>query len=306
MLAANTRTQEDFESECPVCHIAGMIRGLSLGEPVFQCSECHLQFLKRSVRPNAQITNDWGKELLEGPSEWAEVFHQAMARAYQRQIKLLEQLVPGKNILDFGSGPGVFLRVAQDLGWNGVGVEVSKYTRDFSEIRYSLNCVENIARTGTRKFDVVRMSHVLEHIPEPLTVLHELREKLKEGGIINVLVPNRTPLTSAVINAMRKPFASPPRLTTAIYPTMHVLGFNAVSLRNTLATAGFEVIKVFSVSMGNPTYYPMLYDGYLNRMPLRLVMKPRNLCAICLDLANNLGNPLKMGTWLVAYGRFRS
>lgn len=39
-------------------------------------------------------------------------------------------------------------------------------------------------------FDVVRMSHVLEHVPDPMAELKRIREILKDDGLLVIMLPN--------------------------------------------------------------------------------------------------------------------
>jgi 2-polyprenyl-3-methyl-5-hydroxy-6-metoxy-1,4-benzoquinol methylase len=59
--------------------------------------------------------------------------------------------------------------------------------------KYFTGSVENI----NRKFNLITILHVLEHIPEPTALLEQLHPKLTIDGILVVQVPNflRTHLT---------------------------------------------------------------------------------------------------------------
>jgi hypothetical protein len=84
---------------------------------------------------------------------------------------------------------------------------------------------------------------------------------------------------------------------------MHVLGFSPRSLRNLLGAAGFEPIDIFTVSMGSRSYFPMFYDGLLDRKKLSEIPL-RQLARYWLPmLADNLGNRVGLGEWIVAHFR---
>jgi hypothetical protein len=55
--------------------------------------------------------------------------------------------------------------------------------------------------------------------------------------------------------------------------------------------------------MGDRTYYPMLYDGLMRRVPLREIPL-RSLLRYWLPLiADNAGNRIGFGQWIVGYFR---
>ncbi len=99
----------------------------------------------------------------------------------------------GKRLLDIGSGPGDFLAVGVELGWQGVGVEPSTVACNYARNR-GLDITqgffdEALASTlGT--FDFIHMSEVLEHIAEPKKLLSLAVSLLKPGGVICVSAPN--------------------------------------------------------------------------------------------------------------------
>jgi SAM-dependent methyltransferase len=88
----------------------------------------------------------------------------------------------GARVLDFGCGPGKFLNRLQDSGWQTYGIEPSTNAA-FARHRQ----LEQPPQDGT--FDLVLLNHVLEHVTNPLAILRQLAESLREGGILFVGVP---------------------------------------------------------------------------------------------------------------------
>ncbi|MDD4679890.1 MAG: class I SAM-dependent methyltransferase [Clostridia bacterium] len=88
-------------------------------------------------------------------------------------------------ILDVGSGPGFFLLRGKERGWDTLGIEPSIEAVEHSR-SLGLNIVEDFldAKTdaGLGKFDVVHMSEVLEHIPDPKGMLELAHDLLNPGG----------------------------------------------------------------------------------------------------------------------------
>ncbi len=111
-------------------------------------------------------------------------------------LKDVERNVPleslkGKSVLDVGCGAGGMLipfreRGAETLGCDIGGEEGFEYGRSQN---LDLRSIEVEALVGKRKFDVINISHVLEHIPEPITFLRIIRSLMTDQGLLIIDVP---------------------------------------------------------------------------------------------------------------------
>ncbi len=95
-------------------------------------------------------------------------------------------------LLDVGCGTGHFAQYMQQFGWQVVGVEPS---RDAAEVAKSFgivvfNFVEECSRQINRRFDAVTLLNVLEHVPDPTSLLQNIRPLLDKEGILVIQVPN--------------------------------------------------------------------------------------------------------------------
>ena len=96
-----------------------------------------------------------------------------------------------KDVLDIGSGTGVFLYQMKKKGWNVNGIEVDKRFANFSNI-FKLNVVKkNILNCKfIKKFDLITFNKVLEHVVAPIKVLKASKKFLKKDGIIYIELPS--------------------------------------------------------------------------------------------------------------------
>jgi len=226
-----------------------------------------------------------------------------MGTAYSAQLSVLEALILGRSILDVGCGVGVFLSVAKKRNWNVRGVDASENAAYFAMKHFGIEYSSTLDDFENSTFDAIRISHVLEHVPEPKPFLIKLHGLLKPNGTLAIIIPNREPLCATIINRLRSAFAERPKLVGAIYPDMHVLGFSTKSLSQLVAPLGFKAIQLFTISMGNATYFPMFYDGLLTRTPIRKI-PIKSLVKYHLPMIiDNLGNTFNKGQWIVGYFR---
>jgi len=103
-------------------------------------------------------------------------------------------VLSNKKLLDFGCGTGGFLLKAQNLAAITHGVELETHLNSHYKNR-NLTVFQNLSDIpndiqGGREYDIITMFHVLEHIPDPKSILIELSEILADGGQIIVEVPN--------------------------------------------------------------------------------------------------------------------
>lgn len=103
-------------------------------------------------------------------------------------------LVHGRRrLLDIGSGPGFFVKAAQDRGWEAIGIEPSRQAAAHAR-RLGVEVVEGFFNAETAPalghFDAVHLNNVLEHVPDPIEILTLARERLASGGLLCIGVPN--------------------------------------------------------------------------------------------------------------------
>jgi SAM-dependent methyltransferase len=113
---------------------------------------------------------------------------------YSSRLHHLESIgLAKKTVLDVGSGPGLFLKFANENGWKALGVEPSKIAVEHTR---SLGCevVEGFLDLELTKsigrFAAIHASEVLEHVPDPKGMLDLFHSLLEEDGLICICVPN--------------------------------------------------------------------------------------------------------------------
>ena len=254
------------------------------------------------MRPNASRDNGWYEGMLSmTPAELDNLTRQ-MAIPYRLQSQYLRHLTRGRDLVDIGCGVGMFLNEAR-RDWNAYGLEESLHGREFAQKRLGLCVAETLNELPVQRFDIVRLSHVIEHIPEPRDFLSWVFEILNPGGVLAIITPNREPLVYWTWNLMMRLKSARPSLKTAIYPDMHVLGFSPCALADMVIRAGLEPLSVSTISMGNSMYYPLFYDGLLAIKPLAQIQR-RTLVKYYLPLVlANLGNRFGLGEWIIGYFR---
>jgi 2-polyprenyl-3-methyl-5-hydroxy-6-metoxy-1,4-benzoquinol methylase len=112
--------------------------------------------------------------------------------ALARFSRLTEYLTPGNVCLDAGSSSGEFVYLLNTKGFDAQGVEANLPYADYSQAELSLSVTKAPFSEfkNEKKFDIITMFHVLEHLENPIRDLSHLRDFLKPGGKLIIEVPN--------------------------------------------------------------------------------------------------------------------
>lgn len=99
---------------------------------------------------------------------------------------------PGAYLLDVGCGNGQLLTLLCALDWQVEGVEVDPLAVGQARSRgleVRLGSLE-AQQYPANHFDVITMSHVLEHVLDPAGLLRECHRILQPGGLLVAVTPN--------------------------------------------------------------------------------------------------------------------
>jgi 2-polyprenyl-6-hydroxyphenyl methylase/3-demethylubiquinone-9 3-methyltransferase len=106
----------------------------------------------------------------------------------------------GKNVLDVGCGGGILAesmaqRGAQvtgiDLGDKALKVARLHLLESGAQVDYRLVAVEDLSRAQPGHYDIVTCMEMLEHVPEPASVVRACAELTKPGGQVFFSTLNR-------------------------------------------------------------------------------------------------------------------
>ncbi|WP_338081522.1 class I SAM-dependent methyltransferase [Aestuariivivens sediminis] len=98
----------------------------------------------------------------------------------------------GNHLLDVGCGTGDFLERAMIKGWSITGIEPHDHARALANQKTNdaVHPPEWLATRHERRFDVITLWHVLEHLPNLEKQLRLFKKLLKPQGTLMIAVPN--------------------------------------------------------------------------------------------------------------------
>jgi 2-polyprenyl-3-methyl-5-hydroxy-6-metoxy-1,4-benzoquinol methylase len=152
-----------------------------------------------------------------------------------------------RRLLDLGCGDGSFLQIAASCGWQAEGLDPDPHAAATAGSRGMTVHAGGIDVFDgqSEQFDAITMSHVIEHLHDPMAVLRACHRLLRPGGTIWIETPNVASQGHRRFG-VHWPGLDAPR---------HLVLFNSRSLRAALERAGFRsILDVSSPNVCLDTY----------------------------------------------------
>jgi SAM-dependent methyltransferase len=174
---------------------------------------------------------------------------ESLKSTYGKYLKSREFFGAKKGaLLEIGSGNGFFLEEALEQGYSSVkGVEpgADAIAKASPLVRPHIIC--NIMREGLfgpAEFDAICMFQVIDHLPDPASVIAECLKILRPGGLILNICHNSGSLSARLL-----------REKSPIVDIEHTFLFDEQTMGKFFSGQGFETRHIGSVSNTYSLYY---------------------------------------------------
>lgn len=231
-------TTSPSATACPLCgghtHTTHLTK---YGYTLSRCAGCghiHVNPMPSDEELTAHYQNVayFEGESDQGYRSYADM-HRALKPHFERRLRLLNAAVTsGRTLMDFGCADGYFLDLARQHGWDISGVELSAEMASRASQRLSIPIAQRMPDAA--QFDAITMWEVIEHVPQPVEHLRQLRALLRPGGSIAISTPN-----TGHWQAVRAHDE-----WVSYRPPSHLQYFTEATLRSALQNAGFDNITI--------------------------------------------------------------
>jgi len=206
MMPAHRQWNRSIALAPVVCELCGSNRARPvmtgpdrlLGVPgtfhVVQCEECGLVYTNprptEESLPHCYVGGYSVYSPTGGQAARMRFYHDRLARRLSSQSTR-----SGRRVLDLGCGDGLFLEAMRARGWEAVGLEMDAGAAARARDQRGLEVVTAAltdAHFDAGSFDLITMSHFLEHLPHPRQAIRQIRGWLRPAGTLFITLPNES------------------------------------------------------------------------------------------------------------------
>lgn len=207
------------------------------GYRVFHCETCGVEFLDPFPPQHEDFYESdayWHNRLPE--KEEARL----VSRFADEQTIWFEAIgyaaFAGKRVVDIGCGAGMFLDLVDGVASETVGVDASPIWEK-RLAAHGHQYVQQLEQLKGNNLELGVSFDTLEHVPEPIAFLKQVRSVLGSGATFYIGVPNQTDFLKRLV----------PDYLPFFYHKSHLFYFSAASLTYALEQASFAVQSVRSI-----------------------------------------------------------
>jgi 2-polyprenyl-3-methyl-5-hydroxy-6-metoxy-1,4-benzoquinol methylase len=173
---------------------------------------------------------------------------------------------PGARALDIGCDTGLLLDVLREHGYRTEGIERSPAAAQAEAAGHEVHALDiEVTDLGLGRYEVITLTHVLEHLRDPVRGLVWIRRHLAPGGLAVIEVPNWGDLLRPLWGRRFRPLELGD----------HISFFERSTLAAALARAGLETEILWSAPQVGTSLAPSLLTAADLALELRRRVRRR-------------------------------
>jgi 2-polyprenyl-3-methyl-5-hydroxy-6-metoxy-1,4-benzoquinol methylase len=201
---------------------------------VVTCNKCSLHFIPPYYRKRIEYTQyknaDVTAAVRQG-NNWVKV------QRHKLRFRFIQKFVKSGKLFDLGAGWGHFMLAGKELGYDVYGIEIAEqpYQYCVNDLKLPVDHIDFFKMDESKKFDVITMWDVLEHIDKADEFLEKCSKLNKPGSYLFLQVPQ-----------IDSYFAKKHKDNWKMMGLDHVNYFGKETITKILANHGYEVVKIKS------------------------------------------------------------
>lgn len=201
---------------------------------VIECNDCSFTFIPPFYRKQIRYENykdEAVTQAIRSGNNWLKI------QRHKLRFKLIKKYKKNGSLFDLGAGWGHFMLAGQQLGYDVYGIEISEqnYLYSKNDLNLPVDKMDFFDMKEEKKFDIVTLWDVLEHIDDANPFVAKCAAVTKPGGILVLQVPQ---IDSYIAKRKKEKWL--------MMGLDHVNYFSKKTIRQILSQHGFEVIKIKS------------------------------------------------------------
>lgn len=204
------------------------------------------EFLKQSEHYELMSPNE-----APPPRDISQFCHVSPTRPYALSIwcNILNELnkyTKGKSLLEIGIGSGELLAVAKELGYDTNAVELRQdRAKEIAEmLSIPIWSCDFLKFESEKKYDILTMGDIIEHVTSPKAALQKAYELLKEDGVLWLSTPNYKSSFTTMMKFRDAMWKEPEHITY-----FHFKGFEKVANEVGFVIQNYQVSNRYNGSM---------------------------------------------------------
>jgi len=259
------------------------------GLPVYKCNNCKLFFTGNSESIKQKIEEYYRKEFWDIvgsqkalDSDFTDVDSKGKKRQWTSQYKYCKSYLQNKKkFLDIGAGSGQTMFWFEELGFDVVGIEpdarnVEMINKKLRQGKCYSGFIENFIHD--KKYDIIWISHVLEHLINPVEFLKKIKNNLNENGIVFIEVPNCSNKTILDLSVYKNPstfhFTKNTLIRLADMTDYQILRCDIFRSPTLIEGAIQKITKKIKPKIGAYAYYPKIIADDKVGTDIRIILEP--------------------------------
>ncbi len=244
-----TNSYDTLKNNCEICQSPRIEKLFQdyRDNAIWHCPDCSVQFM------NPQYSDQYLNEFYSGYTDdnedeiWREPCHYGFGVYLSLTEKAMQREagpIASKTLFDFGCGCGLFLELAQSKGWQVEGYDVDPVTTQSvaERLSCSVHSGDFFSLKIDKKFSLVIMHQVLEHLKNPVTYFKKIKDILEPRGFVFVAVPNISSASNRMKYFLEKIKVRKKRVGAYYDTSHHLFYYNRDSLTRLLDQMGFDVV----------------------------------------------------------------